>query len=237
MAMVLALARTGFDTSRIGLDSDSVYDEKIIGTFDLIRTKRHGELEFTHVSKIANSIQRLISEACLEAIEKGDIPNSYKPIASEWYKHCELLDAECKKDEVLNLTKFMYTDWGSKFYLIQQRLIADMANGIERNPFDYTAMAQDLYYDRILLDAPEPNGKIYEVEGTGYKLNNRIPERNILGSLDIKNATNYPPGTTRAFERVQKVIELNDSNCHIDYVDWDMIEWIDSNHDTYKHYF
>lgn len=237
MAMVMALAHTGFDTSRLGLDKDSIYDEKLIGTFDLIRVNKLGGIEFTSVTKIANSIQRLLSEACLEAIEKGDIPDEYKGIASGWHRHCDLLESEFKKAGPLDLSQFMYTDWAAKFYLVEQKIKDDIPKKTERSPFDYTAMAQDLYYDRILLDAPEPYGKIYEIEGTGYKLNKRIPKRSILGAVALKDAINYPPSTTRASERVQKIVDLKDNDCHIDFVDWDMIEWIDENNDTYKHYF
>lgn len=60
---------------------------------------------------------------------------------------------------------------------------------------------------------------------------------NIVAGLAVVKATQYPPETTRALKRVQTLKDLNEKNYYIDHVDWNLIEWIDENQDTFKQYF
>lgn len=237
MALVMALARVGYKSNKLGFSDDDVENLSNIGAFDRVAVNKLGEIKFSHDAKIAVTIQKSLAEACLDVIEKEGLGDEYKNIAKAWYSHCEKLDKEIFTDKSIELSNFLHTDWAAKFYFIQQRLKNDSNNGQARGPFDYQSLAQDLYYDRIHFDAPMVRGKVYKVDGLGYKLNKRIKQRTVLASHAIKQALNNPPDTTRASDRVKLLKELNDKGCFVEYVEWDMIEWMDDNQSTYKHYF
>lgn len=235
MALILALARTGYKTNDLGFDEEDVFDQKYIGTHDRLHVNKDGEVKFTHDAKTAISIQKSLAEACLDLAIKEGFDDEYKFIAKEWFKHCEKLELEIYSQDSVDLSNFLHTDWASKFYIIQQKISNEYNNGFKK-PFGYEASAQDLIYDRILFDRPMYNSKIYRIDGHGYKLNKRFKQRVLIGEKAVKNAMISPPNT-RAKLRVELIKDLENQNCDIEYVEWDIIEWLDSNRHSFKHYF
>lgn len=237
MALVMALERSGFDIEGIGFKDSEIEKKSNIGTFDKLLVNSKGDVKFSHDAKIAVSVQKALAEACMLLVEKEGMDDEYKSIARSWYSHCENLDKEVFSGSSIQLDKFLHTDWASKFYLIQKKYTNDLENGTIRIPFDYQAQAQDLYYDRILFDAPVAKGKIYRVEGYGYNFNKRLKQRNIIAASAIKNAMANAPQSTRAGERITLLNELNDNKHKVENVRWNMVQWTESDQSTYKHYF
>ena len=236
-ALVLALARNGFSIESIGINSDQL-DMKKVGDYDGLHVQKNGETRLTYEAKIGITVQRVLAEASLELIDKYDQSASqYAFIAKEWLAFAERLEKASQLDGSLDLSSFLESDWAAKFYGIQNRIQKDNKEGVKREPDDYTSRAQDILYDRILLDAPLAGEKVYEAEGTGFKLNKCISARKIINQKDAVTAMDNAPNMSRAEARSDFIRFLVESGCTVNSFDWSSVTWLDLEGESHERSF
>jgi len=226
-ALVLALTRSGFNIDKLGVD-EQFYDVTKAGDYDALHTSKTGDVKLSYDAKIAITIQKILAEASLEMLEKYDSSaNLYKQIALKWHQFSEKLEKASMTDQPLDLSQFLESDWASKFYTIQNRMKTDISKGYLREPYDYNARAQDIMYDRITFDCPISGAKIYETEGIGFKLNNRVSSRKFINQKNINESIATPPSLSRGEKRTKFIKFLIDSDCSVTSFDWSFITWED----------
>lgn len=236
-ALVLALTRTGFDIEKLGIEED-LYDIKKVGDYDAVHTSRTGQVKLSYEAKIAVSIQKILAEASLEMLDKyGSSSNIYKQIAHKWLGFAEKLEKASLIYQPLDLTQFMESDWASKFYTIQCKIKSDTEKGYSREPYDYSARAQDIMYDRISFECPISGAKVYEAEGPGFKLNNRISSRRIANQKDINQSMSNTPDLSRSESRTKFINFLMETGCAITSFDWSCITWEDNVGNKHERHF
>lgn len=237
MALVLALTRTGFTLDDIGIDFEQ-YDQNKILAYDNLHVSSKGDVRLTYDSKISVSVQRILAEASLEMLDDYDqTASEYKMIAQKWLAFAEKLEKAANSDAPIDLSQFLETDWASKFYTIQNKIKADIDSGSHRDPLDIKSRAQDILYDRLLLDTPMAGSKVYESEGLGFKLNNRIPSRKIVNIKDINQSLDTAPQYSRADSRVKFLKVLKEIGCVINSFDWQRISWEDPDGEIHERFF
>lgn len=236
-ALVLALTRTGFDIEKLGIQED-LYEINKISDYDAVNTSKTGQVKLTYEAKIAVSIQKILAEASLEMLDKYGSPSFvYKQIAHKWLGFAEKLEKASLIDQPLDLTQFMESDWASKFYTIQSKIKSDTDKGYSRVPHDYCARAQDIMYDRISFESPISGAKVYEVEGPGFKLNDKISSRRIANKNDINFSMGNTPDLSRSESRTKFINFLIETGCAIMSFDWSCITWEDNTGTIHERHF